>query len=118
MSMLLFATMTLCLPLLFVSCSDDDLDAGSYIQTVSDVRGRLDYNAQVEKWCIAVSEPGTIDEVLTYYPEEMPKEFRKQNMKVVFSGQVYELNTDVYPHEKIGGWKWFFVKFTSLKEDK
>ncbi len=87
------------LTLLFISlgifsCEDDSLTycncrKNEYLRDVENLKGRIYYNSNIQKWIIDYAEPGTFDSGIVFIPCHLSKDYRKSEIGVVFSGKVF-----------------------------
>ena len=65
------------------------------IMTVDNQQGTIHKDKYMRKWYIAYTQPGSIDKVIRYYPQSFPDiDYLQENLKVVFSGDVYVMNVN------------------------
>ena len=80
------------------SCSSDDEEQSTYEWTwpttgqVRDQVGVVRYNPSNSQWIISSYTEGTIDETVVYYPVNLPDSLKSENLSVIFSGDLAEIN--------------------------
>ena len=96
----------LALSFVLMNCKDND-DNDCYdeipeqptdpvaIDTLKNVFGRIYYNEVISRWYISIHVEGTIDSVNCYYPLDMSSEFQQEGLRVIFSGNVYEMDSSL-----------------------
>ena len=78
--------------------SDDDEEQSTYEWTgpivgqVRDQTGVVCYNSSNCHWIIFSHTEGTIDDAVVYYPVNLPDSLKSENLSVVFSGELAEIN--------------------------
>lgn len=78
--------------------SSDDEDQSTYEWTepivgqVQDQAGVVRYNSNNSHWIIFSHTEGTIDDAVVYYPVNLPDSLKSENLSVVFSGDLAEIN--------------------------
>ena len=58
---------------------------------VENLSGVMMYDKSMACWTIRYVVPNTYDSVIHYYPASLSSQFRKENLKVVFSGDVVKM---------------------------
>ena len=82
---------------------------------VSDIEGSIGFWTQggVDKYTINVSIPETIDGLVTGLVDNMPEDFRTENLRVIFSGK-YEESSD-NPQPIYGGQSVYSLSLSSIR---
>ena len=110
------------LGLLSACSSDDNADnqLTNRLQSISEKNytGVMCYD-QHGVWCISFYYPGTYDSVDTFYPLNLPEEFKLKGLNVLFSGKVVEMTAEDIKSQQIeplGGHRYYFVYITSISK--
>lgn len=86
---------------------------GDKICDVQGIEGIIKYNSKYNLWYISIIPPIiTYDSTLDYYPLHLDDEFRVVSKKVVFSGDVFQMNL---PFAVPAGAEYYAIELTSLK---
>ena len=90
------------------SCSD------SYVavQTLSEVPGLVGFDNTNNQFFINKYVEGTIDQIYTLYPCDLSSDFKKVNLQVVFSGDLFI--SDDLPKPALGGQQIFHIKISKI----
>ena len=126
--LLIFLSMLLSLGM-FSACSSDDGMSDLVDGTLSLFEDSLksvpekDYTGHVffdnHGWYIVYSQP--IDCVDTFYPLNLPSEFKEEGAKVSFSGKVIEMTDEERESlhfVPLGGHKYYFIYLTKIERMK
>lgn len=84
---------------------------GDFVKHVDDITATVHFNPTLDEWYLMYHVPFTIDSVHNYYLSELDKTFQQEDLKVVFSGDVYE--TDLKSH--VAGYANYSVALTSIR---
>lgn len=79
------------------SCSDSYSKTGS----LTDAVGSIGFNNTTSQYFIVKYIDGAIDSFYTLYPCNLPEEYKQENLKVIFSGDLYTGND--LPNPQLGG---------------
>ena len=60
---------------------------------VEDLKDTINYDKDIKMWYISVPEEGTIDNVQMFLPCNLAETYKKENMKVIFSGMAFDLTS-------------------------
>ena len=96
---LISGILTICLGMYLVSCSNSDdkennspsLHGNNIVKTIDNLSGFMRYNQELELWYIYYADFGVSDEMDRFYSDQFSKEFQQEGMRVVFSGDVYDI---------------------------
>jgi len=80
-------------------------------QTVENLSGTIRYDKESGCWFIYTIESNTYDNVICYYPSSLDVKFRKEDVKVVFSGESAKMKKQV----PVGGMEYYVVFITDIK---
>ena len=93
----------------------DNIPAGfeyeSNRQTVENLSGTIRYDKETGCWFIYTIVSNTYDSVICYYPSSLDVKFRKEDVKVVFSGESAKMKRQA----PIGGMEYYVVFITDIK---
>lgn len=91
---LLFVLLSLC-----GSCSKNDniesSDTSVVIYNVNSLFGTIRYNNNISRWFISTNLEGTIDCGVLYFPFSLESKYQEEGMRVIFSGEVYKMNSSL-----------------------
>ena len=65
---------------------------GEYVKHVDDLTAFVRFNEELGEWYLYYHIPGSIDSVHDFYPGELDKAYQQEDMKVVFSGDIYNID--------------------------
>ncbi|HOU96680.1 MAG TPA: hypothetical protein PLN06_08675 [Bacteroidales bacterium] len=82
------------------------------IESLSSHSGLIGFDEKIGKYFIQIHVEGTIDEIITAYPCELAEEFKKINLKVIVSGDLFE-GKDL-PAPVLGGQKIFYINIKNI----
>lgn len=82
------------------------------IESLNDASGIIGFNKNDEQYFISKYIEGTIDEVYILYPCVLSEEFKKVNLKVKFSGELF--TSDDLPKPSIGGQQIFHININKI----
>lgn len=114
-------------------CSSDDdeitLNAEDFIETISDmgtIRYSKDYhnNPSEHRWYIRCSPKmeDYIDGGTCYFPTSLPKQFRKEGLKVKFEGDIYPFESKYGGNVASGafdlGLKFYFIELKNIESNE
>ena len=98
-------------------------DVGDFIKTVTDT-GNMYYNANEGCWYVSALLPVPEGEILIdggicYFMNDLPDEFKKDGLKVKFTGDVYECK-DIDKNGDgtaimLGGWEYYDVVIKDIQ---
>ena len=74
------------------SGSEPKYQVGDYVKHVEELTAFVRFNEELGEWYLDYHIPGTIDSVHDYYPGTLDKAYQQEGMKVVFSGDVYNID--------------------------
>jgi hypothetical protein len=77
------------------NCKDEEKTFDDQTVEVNNLEGTVYFNEDSEAWYIAVHKEGTYDEVQLFFPSHLDDAYKIPNEKVVFSGVVSNLTTNV-----------------------
>jgi hypothetical protein len=78
---------------------------------VTNLIGTVNYNDKVKMWYISVNKSGTYDQTQIFLTNDIPVEYKKNSVKVVFSGQAFPSSVQL---PSAGGSENFCVKITNI----
>lgn len=84
------------------------------IKTLTDATGIIAYDVINEQYTINIYIKETIDEIITLYPCKLNEEYRKINLPVKISGQLF-LDQDI-PKPQVGGQEIFRIDISSISK--
>lgn len=84
---------------------------GDFFKHIDDITATVHFNQTLGEWYLMHHVPFTIDSVHNYYPSELDKTFQQEGLKVVFSGDVYEINLK----SEVAGYANYSVTLTSIR---
>ncbi len=61
----------------------------NHVNDVTDLVGKVLYNKDLKKWCLLVTISNTFDDAVLYIPNTLEDNYKKENEKVMFSGNVF-----------------------------
>ena len=64
----------------------------SIVGQVRDQTGTVRFNSSNSHWIIFSHTEGTIDDAVVYYPVNLPDSLKSENLSVIFSGDLAEIN--------------------------
>jgi hypothetical protein len=82
------------------------------IESLNDASGVIGFNKSDEQYFISKYVEGTIDGVYILYPCVLSEEFKKDNLKVKFSGELF--TSDELPKPAIGGQQIFHININKI----
>ncbi|BBE17262.1 hypothetical protein AQPE_1411 [Aquipluma nitroreducens] len=82
------------------------------IKTLNDATGTIGFDEINKQYIINIYVEGTIDEIITLYPCELAKEFKKVNLKIKIDGKLF--TNDKLPKPQIGGQEMFYIDITEI----
>jgi hypothetical protein len=82
---------------------------------MNDASGIVGFDNTNNQYFINKYVDGTIDEIYTLYPCDLASEFKKSNLHVVFSGDLFI--SDDLPKPAIGGQQIFHVKISMINQN-
>lgn len=85
---------------------------GKFVKHVDDITATVHFNQTLDEWYLMYHIPFTIDSVHNYYSYGGLGKFEQEDLKVVLSGDVYEINIK----SEIAGNENFCVAVTSIRE--
>lgn len=91
-------------------CDSQDRE---FIENLSDRKGIIFYQEDLDKYMIVYAEPNTIDEVTDYIFCGTPENIMEGD-EVKFSGKSYRLNDSLLPASDIAGYNREYLKLNSL----
>jgi len=91
-----------------VSCPDSHVTLG----TLNDVTGIIGFDNTNNQYFINKNVDGTIDGIYTLYPCALADEYKKVNLRVFFSGELYV--TDDLPKPALGGQEIFHINLSKV----
>ncbi|MBR1654958.1 MAG: hypothetical protein IJ698_00865 [Prevotella sp.] len=109
--LLFSALLLLAMGMTVTACSSDE-ENKEYITTLTEVKGEV--NLHYDQWYIRVSPPNTYDAVYYYFPSNLSSEYKKEGLKVVFSGKVFETSITV---NNVAGITCYGVYLTSITKN-
>jgi hypothetical protein len=65
---------------------------GEYVKHVEELTAFVRFNEELGEWYLYYHIPGSIDSVHDFYPGELDKAYQQEDMKVVFSGDIYNID--------------------------
>lgn len=78
------------------SCDDSESEpkyqVGDFVKHVEELTAFVRFNEELGEWYLDYHIPGTIDSVHVFYPGPLDKVYQQEDMKVVFSGDVYNID--------------------------
>ena len=85
---------------IMISCSGND-DTKSICDcnnetnavTVENIEGTIHFNENIKMWYISVPEEGTFDSVQMFLPCNLAETYKKENIKVIFSGRAFDFTS-------------------------
>lgn len=87
-----------------------------FIKSVSDMTGTVIYCEPLDCWYISYVVPNTIDSVLDFFPSSLDDSLKQENLKVQFSGDLYEvLNEDILAYFGLGGTELYSISLTFIR---
>jgi hypothetical protein len=95
-------------PLEIPSCADSYVT----VESLNDVTGIVGFDNTTNQYFINKFIDATIDEIYTLYPCVLADEFKKANLRVYFSGELYV--TDNLPKPALGGQKVFYINLSKI----
>ena len=95
-------------PLEITTCAD------SYetVESLNDVTGIIGFDNTTNQFFINKFVDVTIDEIYTLYPCVLTDEFKKVNLRVYFSGELYV--TEDLPKPALGGQKVYHINLSKI----
>ena len=93
------------------SCRSDDDEPFVTTVSVKDIIGIVQFDNQSNRWALCAIASGTIDNVKKYYPIELERDFQKEGLNVIFSGDVSEMPLEAGTP---AGTESYFIKLTSM----
>ena len=72
--------------------TDPKYQIGEYVKHVDDLTAVIHFNADLDEWYLSYSIPSSLDSVHDFYPGTLDKTYQQEDMKVVFSGEVYQMD--------------------------
>ena len=90
------------------SCSDSYVT----VQTLDNVSGLVGFDNTNNQYFLNKYVDGTIDTFYTLYPCDLTSDFKKVNLQVVFSGDLF-ISNDL-PKPAIGGQQIFHIKISKI----
>lgn len=106
--LLFLFTGTVCI----AGCGDDEQSDFISIGSVENQEGEVNFDSYSKSWYLRVSVPGTIDNVMEYYPIALADEFKKEGLRVRFSGEYAEMEGDYKP----AGTECYQIKLSLIKK--
>jgi hypothetical protein len=114
------ATILICVFLGFtaITCDKKPLESPSCkdsyvpVESLNDVTGIVGFDNITNQYFINKFVDATIDEIYTLYPCVLADEFKKVNLQVYFSGELYV--TDDLPKPSLGGQKVFHINLSRI----
>ena len=95
-------------PLEIPSCEDSYV----IVESLDDVTGIVGFDNTTNQYFINKFVDATIDEIYTLYPCVLADEFKKVNLRVYFSGELYV--TEDLPKPALGGQKVFHINLSNI----
>lgn len=89
-----------------------DLESYQVVETINDATGIIGFDKNYNQYFINKHIEGTIDEVYILYPCVLPEEFKKVDLKVKFSGELF--TSEKLPKPSIGGQKIFHINIKNI----
>ena len=65
---------------------------GEYVKHVDDLTAYVHFNEELGEWYLSYFILGSFDPVHDFYPGELDKAYQQEDMKVVFSGDIYNID--------------------------
>lgn len=119
----LFSLSLLAMMLFLPACSSEEKLSTCHceknlVKTVEQVSGTMRYEDRLGKWYIEHGIPFSIDAVDDYFPDKLDKKFKQEGMKVLVSGDVYEMNIEWHGDNliDIGGLERYCMDILSIEE--
>lgn len=82
------------------------------IESLSSHSGIIGFDSRIGKYFIQIHVEGTIDETIIAYPCKLAEEFKKINLKVIVTGDLFE-GKDL-PVPDLGGQKIFYINIKNI----
>ena len=87
-----------------------------YSETLENKQGIIGYWPELDKYAITFSNTNTFDTQFTCILNgDMPENFRKQGLRVIFSGTIYRDSETPLP--RLGGEEVFWVSLQTIHEE-
>ncbi|MEQ8924847.1 MAG: hypothetical protein RLO81_03475 [Fulvivirga sp.] len=99
--------------LLFVQCRDESPNKcfEEKGQTISNKEGTVYFHSHLEAYAIYAPVENTFDSQLVFVPCEIPEKYKKDGVKIIFSGAYATLNISF---DKIPGQEFYQLNLTDL----